>query len=152
MVKIKNKRKLKWCLINYTSGKITQKWAATYLGITPLRFRQLLTEYKTTGNVPAIGDNIGRPKREVSDEWKDLIKQEYETYRLNALYMEKTIYARHKIRIFLADMKDYGTVNEIYATYFENDFPTRVALAVKELPLGALIEMDCTACGDEIKE
>ena len=49
-------------------------------------------------------------------------------------------------------MKDYETVNEIYATYFENDFPTRVALAVKGLPLGALIEMDCTACGDEIKE
>jgi len=57
-----------------------------------------------------------------------------------------------KIRIFLADMKDYGTVNEIYATYFENDFPTRVALAVKDLPLGALIEMDCTATGDELKE
>ena len=57
-----------------------------------------------------------------------------------------------KIRIFLADMKDYGTVNEIYSTYFENDFPTRVALAVKDLPLGALIEMDCTASGNEIKE
>jgi len=57
-----------------------------------------------------------------------------------------------KIRIFLADMKDYGTVNEIYATYFKNDFPTRVALAVKDLPLGALIEMDCTASGDELKE
>ena len=49
-------------------------------------------------------------------------------------------------------MKDYGTVNKIYATYFENDFPTRVALAVKDLPLGALIEMDCTASGDHIKE
>jgi 2-iminobutanoate/2-iminopropanoate deaminase len=57
-----------------------------------------------------------------------------------------------KIRIFLADIKDYGAVNAIYATYFENDFPTRFALAVKDLPLGALIEMDCTATGDEIKE
>jgi hypothetical protein len=73
-------------LINYTSGKITQKWAATYLA---RRFRQLRTEYKTTDNVPVIGVNIGRPKREVSDEWKYLIKQEYETYRLNALYMGK---------------------------------------------------------------
>ena len=57
-----------------------------------------------------------------------------------------------KIRIFLTDMKNYGIVNTIYSTYFEKDFPTRVALAVKELPLGALIEMDCTACGDEMKE
>ena len=57
-----------------------------------------------------------------------------------------------KVRIFLADMKDYAIVNDIYAAYFENNFPTRVALAVKGLPLGALIEMDCTAAGDEIKE
>lgn len=55
-----------------------------------------------------------------------------------------------KVRIFLVDMKNYSIVNEIYSKYFEKDFPTRVALAVKELPLGALIEMDCTASGDEI--
>lgn len=57
-----------------------------------------------------------------------------------------------KVRIFLTDMKNYGIVNRIYSTYFNDDFPTRVALAVKSLPLGALIEMDCTASGDEIKE
>lgn len=57
-----------------------------------------------------------------------------------------------KVRIFLADIKDYQKVNEIYSAYFEKDFPTRVALAVKDLPLGALIEFDCTATGDEVKE
>ena len=57
-----------------------------------------------------------------------------------------------KVRIFLTDLKYYGAVNEIYSKYFENDFPARVALAVKELPLGALIELDCTAAGDSIKE
>ncbi|MFH0905941.1 MAG: Rid family hydrolase [archaeon] len=57
-----------------------------------------------------------------------------------------------KIRIFLIDMKDYSTMNKIYSMYFQNDFPTRVALAVKSLPLGALIEMDCSASGDKIKE
>lgn len=57
-----------------------------------------------------------------------------------------------KVRIFLADIKDYKEVNEIYSAYFEKDFPTRVALAVKDLPPGALIEFDCTATGNEIKE
>ncbi|NHJ32000.1 MAG: RidA family protein [Asgard group archaeon] len=57
-----------------------------------------------------------------------------------------------KVRIFLADMRDYSTVNEIYAKYFEKDFPTRVALAVEDLPLGALIEMDCTASGNKLKK
>jgi putative transposase len=99
VVKIKNKKKLKWCLVNYDSGKITQKWAASYLVITPRRFRQLYTEYKTTGQVPIIGINLGRPKKEIPEEWIDIIKQEYDRFRLNALYMEKTIYARYKIRI-----------------------------------------------------
>jgi 2-iminobutanoate/2-iminopropanoate deaminase len=56
-----------------------------------------------------------------------------------------------KVRIFLADMKHYSIINEIYSKYFKKDFPARVALAVKDLPLGALIEMDCTASGDNIK-
>ena len=55
-----------------------------------------------------------------------------------------------KVRIFLADMKDYDVVNKIYSEYFEEDFPTRVALSVKDLPLGALVEFDCTASGDKI--
>ncbi len=57
-----------------------------------------------------------------------------------------------KVRIFLADINDYAVVNEAYAKFFTNNFPTRLALAVKDLPLGALIEIEGTATGDEIKE
>ena len=56
-----------------------------------------------------------------------------------------------KVRVFLANMSDYGIVNEIYAKYFTKDFPARVALAVCDLPIGALIEIECTATGQEIK-
>lgn len=55
-----------------------------------------------------------------------------------------------KARIYLADMADYQTVNEIYAKKFPNDPPARIALAVKQLPLGALVEIECTAAGDNI--
>jgi 2-iminobutanoate/2-iminopropanoate deaminase len=54
-----------------------------------------------------------------------------------------------KVRIFLASMDDYSTVNEIYAKRFNDKPPARVALAVKGLPLGALIEIDCTASGNK---
>ena len=57
-----------------------------------------------------------------------------------------------KVRIFLVDMADYSKVNKIYAKYFSGEYPPRVAVAVKALPLGALIEIDCTAAGDVIKE
>jgi len=55
-----------------------------------------------------------------------------------------------KVRIFLSDIKDYVQVNEIYSKCFESNFPARVALAVKDLPLGALIEIDATAAGDRL--
>ena len=57
-----------------------------------------------------------------------------------------------KVRVFLADMKDYATVNGIYAKHFTEEYPARVALAVKQLPIGALIEIECTAVGDEVKK
>ncbi|MCR4284424.1 MAG: Rid family detoxifying hydrolase [archaeon] len=53
-----------------------------------------------------------------------------------------------KTRIFLTDMKDYDKMNSIYSKHFSKDFPTRVVVAVKELPAGALIEIECTAVKD----
>ena len=55
-----------------------------------------------------------------------------------------------KMRIFLTDMRDYQAVNEIYATYFQTNPPARVTLAVKQLPLGALVEIECVAAGNEV--
>lgn len=53
-----------------------------------------------------------------------------------------------KVRIYLTDMRDYKTVNEIYSRYFSKGFPSRVAVAVKELPFGAALEVECTAARD----
>ena|SRR3989338_7604867 len=57
-----------------------------------------------------------------------------------------------KVRIYLTDMNDYAAVNEIYKKFFSSDYPARVALAVKALPLGALIEIECTAAGNEFSQ
>jgi 2-iminobutanoate/2-iminopropanoate deaminase len=53
-----------------------------------------------------------------------------------------------KVRVYLVNIVDYGKVNEIYAKHFTKTCPARVALAVKDLPAGALIEIDMTAVGD----
>jgi 2-iminobutanoate/2-iminopropanoate deaminase len=55
-----------------------------------------------------------------------------------------------KTRIYLADMSDYSKMNNIYASYFTKNFPTRFALAVKELPRMALVEIDCTATRESL--
>ena len=57
-----------------------------------------------------------------------------------------------KVRVFLVSMSDYLTMNEVYSKKFKDAPPARVAVAVFELPLGGLVEIDCVAEGDEISK
>ena len=50
-----------------------------------------------------------------------------------------------KTTVFLADMADFGAMNEVYAQFFSAPFPARSAVAVKTLPKGALVEVECIA-------
>ena len=48
-----------------------------------------------------------------------------------------------KTTVFLADMADFAAMNEVYSTFFKEPFPARSAVAVKALPKGALVEVEC---------
>ena len=50
-----------------------------------------------------------------------------------------------KTTVFLADMGDFAAMNEVYAQFFSEPFPARSAVAVKTLPKGALVEVECIA-------
>jgi 2-iminobutanoate/2-iminopropanoate deaminase len=50
-----------------------------------------------------------------------------------------------KTTVFLADMADFGAMNEVYAQFFAAPFPARSAVAVKDLPKGARVEIECIA-------
>ncbi|MBR6875655.1 MAG: RidA family protein [Bacteroidales bacterium] len=50
-----------------------------------------------------------------------------------------------KTTVFLSDMADFAAMNEVYATFFAEPFPARSAVAVKALPKGALVEIECIA-------
>lgn len=51
-----------------------------------------------------------------------------------------------KCTVMLADMSEWQTFNAIYATYFEpGKYPTRSAMGVNGLALGARVEMECWA-------
>ena len=50
-----------------------------------------------------------------------------------------------KATVYLEDIKAYSEMNKVYAGYFSKPYPARVALAVKELPLGAQIEISVIA-------
>lgn len=46
-----------------------------------------------------------------------------------------------KTTVYLANMADFAAMNEVYATFFQQPFPARSAVAVKDLPKGALVEV-----------
>ena len=50
-----------------------------------------------------------------------------------------------KTTVLLSDIGYFSDMNEVYAEYFDTDSPARVAFAVKDLPKGALVEIECVA-------
>lgn len=50
-----------------------------------------------------------------------------------------------KTTVFLADMSLFAEMNEVYATAFTAPYPARSAVAVKEIPKGALVEIEVIA-------
>jgi len=53
----------------------------------------------------------------------------------------------HVVRcnIFLADMNDFGKVNEVYGRYFTSNPPSRATVQVARLPRDSRVEIDCVA-------
>jgi len=47
-----------------------------------------------------------------------------------------------KLNVFLTDLGNFATVNEIMAEYFQQPYPARAAIGVASLPKGAAVEMD----------
>ncbi len=47
-----------------------------------------------------------------------------------------------KLNIFLTDLNNFATLNEIMSTYFSEPYPARAAIGVNELPKGVSVEMD----------
>lgn len=50
-----------------------------------------------------------------------------------------------KTTVYLDNMDDFGTMNDIYATYFVEPYPARSAVEVAKLPKGALVEVEVIA-------
>jgi len=50
-----------------------------------------------------------------------------------------------KVNVFLTDMNNFKNMNEIYSKKFNSPYPARTTIGVKELPLGALIEIEMIA-------
>lgn len=81
----------------------------------------------------------------VSDEIKGQTKQVFEN--IKAILAEENLTLSDIVRmdVFLENMKDYNAMNEIYAREFKYHKPARAAVAAKELPKKAKVEIVATA-------
>lgn len=50
-----------------------------------------------------------------------------------------------KTTVLLADIADFAAMNAVYAEYFNENKPARACFAVKDLPKGALVEIEAIA-------
>ena len=80
----------------------------------------------------------------------DIIEETHQVMQnLKAILQEAGMNFSHivKTTIFLSDMALFGQVNEIYAKYFDGNFPARETVAVKGLPKNANVEISVVAAG-----
>lgn len=47
-----------------------------------------------------------------------------------------------KLNLFLEDLDNFPLINEVMAEYFQQPYPARAAIGVKQLPKGAMVEAD----------
>jgi 2-iminobutanoate/2-iminopropanoate deaminase len=50
-----------------------------------------------------------------------------------------------KTTVFIADMNDFGVMNEIYGQFFDTNKPARATVQAARLPRDAKVEIDCIA-------
>ena len=99
----------------------------------------------TAGQIPLdpksgviVSEDIGEQTRRVLDNLTAVLKAENLTFK----HIVKTT-------IFLTDLGDFQTVNEIYAGYFSELPPARSTVQVSALPKGARVEIECIAVSDQ---
>ena len=99
------------------------------------------------GNMVYTSGQIGINPQSGNIDGKDIVEQTEQVMKnLSEVLvaagssLEKAI----KTTCFLADIKDFASFNEVYAKYFTTK-PARSCVAVKDLPKGALVEVEVIA-------
>ena len=96
------------------------------------------------GNTVYMSGQIGLDpvSMQMADGIAAQIVQVFENLKAVASAAGATLNNAVKLNIYLTDLANFAKVNEIMATYFDQPYPARAAVGVKELPRGALVEAD----------
>ena len=94
----------------------------------------------TSGQI-ALDSQNSFPHTDIREQTIQVLKNLQAILESQGSSLQKVI----KTTIFLTDMDNFGIVNEVYAEFFGPHKPARSTIGVKELPRGALVEIECIA-------
>ena len=81
-----------------------------------------------------LGDDIRTQAKGALENLKEVLE-------LAGSNLQKVV----KVNIYLNDVNDFATVNEIYKDYFVSEPPARTCFQIAKIPLGGLIEIEAIA-------
>jgi len=102
----------------------------------------------TSGQLPIDPETNEFKGNDVTSQAKQCLENLKTILELNHGSMNDII----KTTVYLDSMEDFGTVNDIYAGYFEEPYPSRTAFEAGKLPKGALVEIEAVAYLPQVQE
>ena len=100
----------------------------------------------TSGQVgldPATGELVGTS---AAEQTAQVFKNLAAVLRGAGLTLDDIV----KTTVYLADMADFTSMNEVYAKQFSDSFPARTTIAAAGLPRGARVEIEAVAIGRDL--
>src|ERR1700732_4547560 len=96
------------------------------------------------GQIPLDPKSGQLVSKDISEQTRRVLDNITAVLKAEGLTFENIV----KTTIFLTDLADFQTVNEIYASYFKQAPPARSTVQVAALPKGARIEIEAIAVDD----
>ncbi|MBR2466427.1 MAG: RidA family protein [Clostridia bacterium] len=94
----------------------------------------------TSGQIPIDPESGNIEAKDITAQTEQVMKNLGAVLAAAGSSFEKAV----KTTCFLADIKDFAAFNEVYGKYFTQK-PARSCVAVKDLPKGALVEVEVIA-------
>jgi 2-iminobutanoate/2-iminopropanoate deaminase len=97
------------------------------------------------GQIPLDPKTAQIVSQDISEQTRRVLNNITAVLKAEGLTFEQIV----KTTIFLTDLNDFQTVNEIYASYFKQAPPARSTIQVSALPKGARVEIEAIAMAEQ---
>lgn len=94
-----------------------------------------------SGQIPINPETGKLLKDDIRNETRQVMENIGAILKVNNMTYSNVV----KCTVFLTDIRDYTAMNEVYGSFFKDQFPAREAIEVVNLPLGASIEISAIA-------